>query len=117
MPGQRSRSFLSDEEWLILFESLRLSPREAQVAQAIFDDESEVAIADALALSTHTVHSYLERLYRKLQVNSRCGLVVRIFAEYVALRSAGDAAARTGVPPPLASAVRREASADRAGRV
>lgn len=88
MPGQRSRSILSDEEWLILFESLRLSPREAQVAQAIFDDESEVAIADALALSTHTVHSYLERLYRKLQVNSRCGLVVRIFAEYVALRPA-----------------------------
>jgi DNA-binding CsgD family transcriptional regulator len=117
VPGQRSRSFLSDEEWLILFESLRLSPREAQVAQAIFDDESEVAIADALALSTHTVHSYLERLYRKLQVNSRCGLVVRIFAEYVALRSAGDGAARTAVAPPLASAVRREASADRTRRV
>jgi hypothetical protein len=45
VPGQRRRSFLSDEEWLILFESLRLSPREAQVAQAVFDDESEVAIA------------------------------------------------------------------------
>lgn len=39
-------------------------------------------MARQLDISTHTIHSHLERLYRKLGVTSRCGAVVRVVAEH-----------------------------------
>jgi DNA-binding CsgD family transcriptional regulator len=51
--------------------------------QAVFDDQKETAIAANLGISTHTVHTHLERLYRKLRVSSRVSLVVRVVAEYL----------------------------------
>ena len=41
----------------------------------------ELAIASDLGISQHTVHTYLERVYRKLAVGSRVALVVRVMAE------------------------------------
>lgn len=52
---------------------------------AVFDDEKERCIGAALSISPHTVHSYLERIYLKLGVASRCALVVRVLAAYLAL--------------------------------
>ena len=36
-----------------------------------------------VSISTHTVCTHLGRLYRKLEVTSRCAAVVRVFAEYL----------------------------------
>ena len=79
------RSVFSAAEWVSLTHSLRLSRREFQIIQAIFDDEIEVSIALRLGISAHTVHTYLERLYRKLRVNSRCELLVRVFRQHLDL--------------------------------
>jgi DNA-binding CsgD family transcriptional regulator len=84
VPG---RSILEKPEWLSLAGSLRLSSRELEILQCIFDDQTEAAMALELGISTHTIHSHLERLYRKLGVTSRCGAVVRVFAEHVSQRS------------------------------
>ena len=65
--------------------SLRLSKREAQIVSALFDDKKEAAIATHLGISRHTVHTYTERLYRKMGVSSRVGLVRRVFIEFMSL--------------------------------
>ena len=62
---------------------MKLSEREFQIVQGVFDDKKEVEIAQQLQISAHTVHTYLGRLYRKLGVSSRAQLIVRVFAEYV----------------------------------
>lgn len=49
----------------------------------MLDDMTEVKIASRLSISPHTVHGYLERLYRKLGVHTRCQLVMRVFTAYL----------------------------------
>lgn len=68
-------------------QSLDLSPREVEVVKGVIGDLSETSIASELQISQHTVHTYVERVYRKLNVNSRVALVVRIFSEHLALQS------------------------------
>jgi DNA-binding CsgD family transcriptional regulator len=79
----RDRSILSYDAWRAIANSLHLSDRELQIIQEIFDDRKESAIADDLTISVHTVHTHLERLYRKLGVSTRSGLVVCILSEYL----------------------------------
>jgi DNA-binding NarL/FixJ family response regulator len=79
----RDRSILPHDAWTRIANSLRISDRELQIIQEIFDDRKESAIADELTISVHTVHTHLERLYRKLGVSTRVGLVVCILSEYL----------------------------------
>jgi len=72
-------------EWRSLATCLGLSPRECGIVRAVFDGESEKGAAERLGLSPHTVHTYLWRIYRKLHVQSREELLVRVFAEFRAL--------------------------------
>ncbi|HEY7322383.1 MAG TPA: helix-turn-helix transcriptional regulator [Candidatus Binatia bacterium] len=83
--GQRDRSILSHDAWKTIAKSLRISDRELQIIQGIFDDRKELAIADELKISMHTVHTHLERLYRKLGVSSRVALVLYVLSEYLSL--------------------------------
>jgi DNA-binding NarL/FixJ family response regulator len=69
-------------EWRSLATCLGLSPRECGIVRAVFDGASEKRIAEGLGLSPHTVHTYLWRIYRKLHVQSREELLVRVFAEF-----------------------------------
>jgi len=69
-------------EWRSLANCLGLSPRECGIVRAVFDGDSEKRTAERLGLSPHTVHTYLWRIYRKLNVQSREGLLVRVFAEF-----------------------------------
>ena len=80
---RRDRFILPYDAWKTIAKSLGLSPRELQIIQAIFDDRKELAIAHELTISVHTVHTHLERLYRKLGVSSRLGLFLSILSEYL----------------------------------
>ena len=80
---RRDRSVLPHDAWKTIAQSLRISNRELQIIQGIFDDRKELAIADELKISMHTVHTHLERLYRKLGVSSRAALVLYILSEYL----------------------------------
>ena len=55
-----------------------LSPREKLVADMVCAGLSNKQIALRSGLSEHTVSSYLRRIYVKLGVNSRIGLVIRL---------------------------------------
>jgi DNA-binding CsgD family transcriptional regulator len=76
-------SLFSENIWRVLAGSLKLSQRESQILPAVFDDQNESTIAVSLGISPHTVHTHLERLYRKLGVTSRVSLVTRVFVEYL----------------------------------
>ena len=84
------RAVLSDQQWRSLARSLHLSGREIEVLRCVFDDQTEAGMALELGISCHTVHTHLERLYRKLGVRSRCAAVVRVFGEHLARKSPVD---------------------------
>jgi DNA-binding CsgD family transcriptional regulator len=51
-----------------------LTPREAQVAEALVDGRTSTEIADALQLSRHTVRDHTKVVYAKTRVHSRTEL-------------------------------------------
>jgi DNA-binding CsgD family transcriptional regulator len=77
---------LHDDEWRKLVTHLRLSPREADVARSVIRNEKVNATACQLGLSPHTVHTYRERLFRKLGIGSSLEFVTLLFTAYVLLR-------------------------------
>lgn len=77
------RSLLTETQWRSVAALLGLSGREFQIVQCIFDDMKEATIARELSISAHTVHTHVERLYRKTGVSNRCALLVRIFAVFL----------------------------------
>jgi DNA-binding CsgD family transcriptional regulator len=86
---------LTRAEWALVANQLNLSPRELQIVQYTFDGGKELAIGDKLGISPHTVHTYLERLYRKLGVSSRVELTAKIAFEVLRLAREG----RLSCPP------------------
>jgi DNA-binding CsgD family transcriptional regulator len=82
-------SFLTPAEWNFIARRLNLSPRELEIVAHVLADEKESTIALGLAISSHTVHTFLKRLYLKLGVTSRVELVMRVFAEYATLPRQG----------------------------
>ncbi|MCK6455994.1 MAG: helix-turn-helix transcriptional regulator [Phycisphaerae bacterium] len=77
---------MTARQWAETSRQLRLSGRESQIVRFCFDDLKESAIAQRLGISQHTVHTHLERLYRKLGVASRCELIVCVFAAAIGRR-------------------------------
>ncbi len=81
--GSPGRALLTRAEWDAAENTLHLSGREREIAEAVFDDRTESAIARELGISPHTVHTHVERLYRKLSVASRTQLVLRLVASAI----------------------------------
>jgi DNA-binding CsgD family transcriptional regulator len=87
---------LSELAWVEIARSLKLSPRELQIARATFDDRKESAIAADLGIAVRTVHTHIERLHRKLDVVDRAQLILRIVHEFLRLTISLD-----GKLPPI----------------
>ena len=80
------QSLLDSEAWSVVVRNLRLSEREAAIVQRILMlQDDEASIGDHLGMSPHTVHTHIERLYRKLEVTSRCQLVTRLFVTFAGM--------------------------------
>jgi DNA-binding NarL/FixJ family response regulator len=92
VPDSPEVQLLSQAEWTLVSERLKLSQRESEIAHVLLAGQSEQDAAVQLRISVHTVHSHVERLYRKLQVRSRCGLILRLFQTYISIRGSA--------PPP-----------------
>ena len=78
---------LTSTQWRGIVACLRLTAREAQILMRVFENKKDLAIAMDLGISAHTVHTYFERMYRKLDVQDRCSLMIRVFETYVVLRT------------------------------
>jgi DNA-binding CsgD family transcriptional regulator len=68
----------SEARWAKIARTLDLSKRELEMTLAIFNDDTEFAIASTLGLSRHTVHAHCRRLYQKLGVTNRVNLVLLV---------------------------------------
>ena len=100
LPGQLSRpqrgaGLLSEEAWVEIAGSLKLSPREQQLIRAVFNNLTESAVAENLSISPHTVHSHMNRLFKKLQVTTRAQMVLCVMQELLLLTKTDG----TGLPP------------------
>ena len=73
-PTTRKSDFLLNRA---LASSFELTPRQLEIVKAIFDDKSESAIAAELGVTYNTVHTHVRRLYMKLEVRSRSGVIMR----------------------------------------
>lgn len=74
-PGE---NLISDVEWTAVKTHARLSMREGQVCRLLFEGNKRDEIAEMLGISPRTVRYHLESLHKKLQVNTRVGLVLRM---------------------------------------
>lgn len=84
-------ALLSEADWAETARTLRLSGRELQIVRGVFDCRTEYALAMDLGIAPRTVDTHLERLYRKLTVNTRVALVLRVMEELS--RTRGNSAA------------------------
>ena len=83
-------AIVNSERWARLVSHLKLSPRERQIIECILGGaDGEDVVARRLGISSHTVHTHVERLYRKLRVTSRSQLVASLFITYASSDS-GD---------------------------
>lgn len=71
----------SQQDWKAICGNLKLSGREQQILECVFDDLTELSIAAKLRVSLRTVHTHFERLHRKLNVHHRVQLVIRVVEE------------------------------------
>ena len=64
-----------EDDWRTIAAALKLRGRSLQVVRCVVtDDMKEAAIAAQLEISRHTVHTIVQRLYRRLNVRSRLQL-------------------------------------------
>lgn len=77
------------DEWKRLAAELRLSPRQAQVARLTCLGLSKEQMANRLRISEPTARLHVKELFRKLRVNDRVGVPVRLV---VASRTLGVSA-------------------------
>ena len=85
LPQANGSATFSNHAWEEVAGTLRLSGRELQIVRGMFNDKIQYAIADDLGISPHTVHTHIERLYRKLEVSNRAQLLLRIMTAFVAM--------------------------------
>ena len=106
---------MSARRWNELTRRLGLSPRECDILRCILRDERTAAIGAELNLAEGTVHTYRERMFRKLGVRSCTQLVVAAFAAYLEMASEEDGAddTRAGMSSPDCN--RHNVNARRAG--
>lgn len=107
--GAGQTAFFSTTEWDALRHAAALSSRQSEISLLILANLSEAQIAASLEVSSHTVHSHLERLYRKMKVRSRSELLVELFRTYVRLNGEQARNAReTRVNHPIQRAAQGE---------
>jgi DNA-binding CsgD family transcriptional regulator len=83
------RRMLCVHQWSSVRYRYGLSTREFEVVQCLFDDQTEADIAANCELSRHTVHSYIARLYKKTELQSRLQLVTHILKAFPGRCAAG----------------------------
>ncbi len=80
-------SLLQSKSWCRVMSALRLFPREREIVEIMIAiDFDEEVFAQQLGISPHTVHTHIERMYRKVKVTSRSELMTRLLVVYASAR-------------------------------
>ncbi len=79
---------LTGPQWTALVDALQLSARERDILRCMFSDEHVATISQRLGIDEGTVHTYRERLFRKVGVRTCAQLLAAAFATYLELNFA-----------------------------
>jgi len=71
---------MEEAVWQQVVDSLALSPQQIRIVELLLRNKQDKEIAAELSLSFPTVRTYLKRIFDRLGVNDRMGLVLHIFA-------------------------------------
>lgn len=77
---------LTDADWLTIVCRLKLSARESEIIHYIVTEQKDRAIAHELDISYNTLRTQLSRVYCKLGVQTRTGVVVRTYETFIEVR-------------------------------
>ena len=83
-------AIFSNLAWEAIARSLKLSARELQIVKGIFDDGTDLGIAQDIGISVHTIRTHVERLHHKLAVMNRPQLLLRIMQEFLMLTASSE---------------------------
>lgn len=78
----KGNGVFSLSEWEELVRQIGLSPRQSQVVDLLFKGLGDKQIAAQLGISVHTLRTYFDRMFAKMDVGDRCELIVRVFSEF-----------------------------------
>jgi len=70
---------LNGARWKLAVKSLDLSPQQTRIVELILQGKKDKQIATELRLSKHTVRTYLNRIFLRLDVTDRMELAMRVF--------------------------------------
>jgi DNA-binding NarL/FixJ family response regulator len=75
--------------WTGVKAALELSPQQARIVELLLRGMRDKQIAVAMELRVPTIRTYLNRIFKRLGVQDRLELVVRVFVTAQELRGAG----------------------------
>ena len=84
---QESDLSLNRREWKSVRLKLHLSERELEVVQSVFVGRTLAQISDEMRLALGTVKTYVQRIYRKVQVSSQQELTLRVIDAHLRNRN------------------------------
>jgi len=71
---------LAAVHWTAVAEALALSPQQTRIVELVLRGMKDKDIADELRLTVPTVRTYLSRIFAKLKVDDRVGLILYVFS-------------------------------------
>ena len=82
LPEKPSEGLLTSEEWVILGTTFNLTARELDAAILIFEDGTRMSIGRRLKRSPAAIRKRIDKVFKKLNVKDRLGLVQRLWQVY-----------------------------------
>ena len=79
LPHIPSEGLLSPEEWVGIGELFGFTGRELNVAILLFETKTRAGIARKLGKSAGSVRKRIDKVFRKMNVRDRVGLVHRVW--------------------------------------
>ena len=79
-------SFFTPALWQHVINTLEFSPQQARVVSLILQGKQDKEIVAEMGLSRDTIRTYLRRVFDRLGVDDRVGVVLRVFALCVGRR-------------------------------
>ena len=83
LPNDSWRRLKDRVDWPRVRSALRLSPRELELVQHVFDGKKLVAIAIEMQLAMGTVKTYGQRIHQKLGISDQRELVLAVLEAHL----------------------------------
>src|SRR5262249_35091199 len=96
LPANPADGLVSTEEWIEIGALFGLTGRELDVAILIFEDRTRAAMARRLRRSYGGIRKRIDRVFEKMNVRDKIGLVQRLWQVHRAITTKGRGSARNG---------------------